>query len=67
MATITVNGQPLSIREGETLPELLKAQGYRLDVIAIEYNGQVLKKEAYVGTVLRAGDKLEVVSFVGGG
>ena len=67
MATITVNGKPLSIREGETLPELLKAQGYRAEVIAVEYNGQALKKTAYTGTTLQDGDKLEVVSFVGGG
>lgn len=67
MATITINGNALSIREGETLPELLKAQGYRVEVIAVEYNGQALRKADYPGTALREGDKLEVVSFVGGG
>ena len=64
---ITVNGEKLDIREGETLLDLLEAQGYRLDVIAVEYNGVILKKEDYGTTVLKENDTLEVVSFVGGG
>lgn len=64
---ITVNGETTDIREGETLLELLETQGYRLGVIAVEYNGMILKKEDYGITVLQEGDKIEVVSFVGGG
>lgn len=64
---ITVNGQATDRREGETLLELLKARGYRLDVIAVEYNGAILKKEEFGTTLLHEGDKLEIVSFVGGG
>ena len=64
---ITVNGETLAIREGETLLQLLESQGYRLGVIAVEYNGRILQKDAYADTLLRDGDKLEVVSFVGGG
>ena len=64
---ITVNGEPQDIRAGETLQELLEARGYRIGIIAVEYNGLILKKEDYAATVLQPGDKLEVVSFVGGG
>ena len=64
---ITVNGEKLDIRGGETLLELLETQGYRIEVIAVEYNGIILKKEDYGTTMLQDGDKLEVVSFVGGG
>ena len=64
---ITVNGEMLDIREGATVLELLEEQGYRLGIIAVEYNGMILKKEDYGVTVLQEGDKLEVVSFVGGG
>lgn len=66
-AMITVNGQALDIRAGANLLDLLHAQGYRLEVIAVEYNGHILKKEDYSATTLCDGDKLEVVSFVGGG
>lgn len=64
---ITVNGKAISAGAGRTLLDLLEEQGYRLDVIAVEYNGSILKKEAYGSTLLQAGDKIEVVSFVGGG
>ena len=64
---ITVNGKPLDACKGMTLLDLLEARGYRLDVIAVEYNGVILKKDAYSATVLQDGDKIEVVSFVGGG
>ena len=64
---ITVNGEALDIHSGTTLLELLEKQGYRLEVIAVEHNGMIMKKEAYDTTLLQDGDKLEVVSFVGGG
>lgn len=64
---VTVNGKPLNIRKDETLLELLEEQGYRLGVIAVEYNGLILKKDDYGTTQLHEGDRLEVVSFVGGG
>lgn len=64
---ITVNGESVKIREGETLLELLEAQGFRLGVIAVEHNGKVIKRDAYGTITLQQGDKLEVVSFVGGG
>lgn len=64
---ITVNGKQVESREGETLLELLEEQGFRLAVIAVECNGVILRREAYGETLLHAGDKIEVVSFVGGG
>lgn len=64
---ITVNGEAQVLPLGITLLELLEQQGYRLEVIAVEHNGTIVKKEAYSTTALHDGDKLEVVSFVGGG
>lgn len=64
---ITVNGEELDLPSGQTLLELLNARHYRLEVIAVEHNGKILRREDYATTQLCAGDKLEVVSFVGGG
>lgn len=64
---ITVNGKNLDIRKDETVLELLKAQGYRVEIIVVEYNGVILKKDKYGTTVLKDGDNVEVISFVGGG
>ena len=64
---ITVNGKNLDIRKEETVLELLKVQGYRVEIIVVEYNGVILKKNEYGTTVLKDGDNVEVISFVGGG
>ena len=64
---IIVNGEIHSIRADETLLDLLEEQGYRIEVIAVEYNGAILSKAAYATTTLHDGDRIEIVSFVGGG
>lgn len=64
---ITVNGEKLHAHEGATVQELIQTQGYRIDVIAVEHNGKILKKADYATTFLHDGDRLEIVSFVGGG
>jgi len=46
---------------------LLENGGFRRDRIAVEINGEIIKKSDYDKTVLNDGDKIEVVSFVGGG
>lgn len=64
---ITINGTPLIQAEGSTLSELLQKQNYRTERVAVELNGEIVAKAAFGQTVLKDGDRLEVVSFVGGG
>ena len=64
---ITINGTPLTQAEGSTLLELLQKQNYRTERVAVELNGEIIPKAAFGQTVLKDGDQLEVVSFVGGG
>lgn len=64
---ITINGTPLIQTEGSTLLELLQKQNYRTERVAVELNGEIVPKAAFGQTVLKDGDRLEVVSFVGGG
>ena len=47
--------------------QYLQQQGYKLDCIAVEYNGTIVTREQYVSVVLEPTDVLEIVSFVGGG
>ena len=43
----------------------------RLDIdgrrVAVEHNGLVVKRDRYDATLVRAGDAIEIVNFVGGG
>lgn len=47
--------------------EYLESQGYRINLVAVERNGDIVPKSAYDATLLQDLDELEVVSFVGGG
>ena len=59
---INVNGK--ETENCKSLSVLLENGGFR---IAVEINGEIIKKSDYDKTVLNDGDKIEVVSFVGGG
>ena len=64
---IKVNGELREGFDGKTLPELLCGLGYETSRIAVERNGDIVKKDSYGAITLKDGDSLEVVSFVGGG
>lgn len=63
---VKVNGEPLEIA-GKTVAEYLAAAGYDPVLVAVERNGDILSRSRYGETVLRDGDCLEIVRFVGGG
>ena len=63
---VKVNGTELDI-SGKTLTEYLATTNYDMKRIAIERNGDIVPKARYCETVLRDGDSVEIVSFVGGG
>ena len=64
---IIVNGKEEEAQEGETALSLLERLGYRVGVIVVEPNGKILQRAEYAETKLRDGDRIEAVSFVGGG
>ena len=63
---VKVNGTELEIT-GKTVAEYLATTKYDPKRIAVERNGDIVFKSQYAETVLKDGDSLEVVSFVGGG
>jgi len=63
---IKVNGKELNIA-GMSVSEYLESTDYDPKRIAIELNGDIVFKSQYAVTVLKDGDSLEIVSFVGGG
>lgn len=64
---IIVNGEQKQGFESKSVAELVFRLGYKMTFIAVEYNGEILPKAEYANTVLKENDKIEVVSFVGGG
>ena len=64
---ITLNGDAPEVAGPRTVADLLA----RLDIdprrVAVEHNLIVLKRDAFGTTVVRDGDAVEIVNFVGGG
>ncbi|MDU3384522.1 MAG: sulfur carrier protein ThiS [Veillonella sp.] len=46
---------------------MLDELGYTGKHFVVELNGEILSKKTYTTTKLTAADRLEIVSFVGGG
>ena len=63
---VKINGEELNIA-GKTVAEYLATTKYDPKRIAVERNGDIVPKAQYSETVLKDGDSIEVVSFVGGG
>lgn len=64
---ITVNGKSQEVAPGTTVAQLVATLGVKSDRIATERNLSIVPKAQYAATVLAEGDKLEIVTFVGGG
>lgn len=66
-ARVTINGKEEDLPVGLTVAELLARRGVHTALVAVEHNGRILAREEFAGAVIAAGDKLEIVHFVGGG
>ena len=64
---ITVNGDERSVNSGMTVGDLLSSLGLHPRLIVVEHNREILNRESYDATEVRAGDNFELVHFVGGG
>jgi thiamine biosynthesis protein ThiS len=67
MVEIEVNGQVREVEAGTTVAGLLEAMGLRREHVAVEKNREIVPRSAHADTGLAAGDRLEIVTFVGGG
>lgn len=64
---ITVNGKPRAIATACTLLELLQQHDLNPLVVAIEYNGDIIRRERFGEITIQDGDTVEIVHMVGGG
>ena len=65
--SITVNGEAHQVAEDTTVAELIAELGLADRRVAIERNRQVVPRAEHATARLSAGDRLEIVTFVGGG
>lgn len=64
---ILVNGEPKEIPSDTSVAALLDLLTIKEARVAVEVNLDVVRREQRASRVLKAGDRVEIVSFVGGG
>ncbi len=65
--TVQVNGEPRTLPEGTTVSQLLETLKITPERVVIEMNLKILKRAEHPSAVLKEGDQVEIVHFVGGG
>jgi len=64
---LIVNGKRREVTEGATLTVLLNELNINPLRVAVQLNLEIVKREWYDKTVLKAGDRLEIIAFMAGG
>jgi len=64
---VVVNGESREVPEGLSVAALLRHLGIAADRVAIERNQEILSRAQWGTTPVHAGDRFEIVHFVGGG
>jgi thiamine biosynthesis protein ThiS len=64
---IIVNGEPVASEDAVSLADLLQRLSVPEGRVAVEVNEEVVPRGTYGARRLAAGDRVEIVHFVGGG
>jgi thiamine biosynthesis protein ThiS len=64
---ITLNGEKRDIPDGLTVEALLEHLEIKPGRVAVEINETIVRKATYAETLVKDGDRVEVVQFMGGG
>ena len=64
---IVVNGNPRTIQNDATVAALLGELGMAARHVAVEVNEELIPRERHAECLLGPGDRLEIVTLVGGG
>jgi len=64
---IHVNGQAQTCRCDATVADLLRDLEIRTERVAVELNLEILDRAMFDQRLLKDGDRVEIMSFIGGG
>ena len=64
---IVVNGDPMELPDPTKVADLLTQLRLKPELVVVELNLNILKREELTKAVLKEGDQVEIVHFVGGG
>jgi thiamine biosynthesis protein ThiS len=64
---LVINGEDRTFDSPLTLAGLIEKLGIKQDRVAVELNRDIVQRDQWASKALSAGDRLEIVHFVGGG
>jgi len=64
---ITVNGKQMTVNLKFSLKNLIDKLELPIKKVAIELNREIVNKKRLSKIILKSGDKIEIVNFIGGG
>ena len=64
---LTINGQSKTIPDGSSLKAAVASLCKSPDLVIAELNGTIVDRAQWTDTALNANDRLELITFVGGG
>ncbi|MEC7091429.1 MAG: sulfur carrier protein ThiS [Pseudomonadota bacterium] len=64
---IVLNGEEINIADNLNVMGLIELYELPAIKVAVERNLEIVPKSAYVTTMLKENDKIEIVHFIGGG
>jgi sulfur carrier protein len=64
---VFINGEPRDVEPSLTIAALLSQMDIRTRAVAVEMNLEVIPRGQHAECVLHEGDRLEIVTLVGGG
>jgi sulfur carrier protein len=67
MIELIVNGEPYEVPPGTTIAALLARLQMQPRLVAVERNRDLVPRGQHAACTLEAGDRLEIVTLVGGG
>jgi sulfur carrier protein len=65
---IKVNGEDLFYENRMNVVDLLTERKVKMpEMVSVEVNGKIIRRNAFEGTGIKDGDKIEFLYFMGGG
>ena len=64
---IQVNGEQRGCRADATVGDLLRELAIKTERVAVELNLEIMDRKDFDHRILKQGDRVEILSFIGGG
>lgn len=64
---LTINGEERDVAGASTIAELVRLLELDTRRVAVERNLEIVPRSLHAATPLTAGDRIEIVHFIGGG